>query len=58
MENTSVAASMVAGVRRVFALTEATIALDAVLPDDPFSATPRNVATLDEYWCFVALVKP
>jgi predicted component of viral defense system (DUF524 family) len=41
----------------VFALTEATIALDAVLPDDPFSATQRNVATLYEYWCFVALVK-
>ena len=42
---------------RVFALTEATIALDAVLPDDPFSATQRNVATLYEYWCFVALVR-
>lgn len=44
-------------VLRVFALAEATIALDAVLPDDPFSATQRNVATLYEYWCFVALVK-
>lgn len=42
---------------RVFALAEATIALDAELPDDAFSATQRNVATLYEYWCFVAMVR-
>lgn len=42
-------------VLRVFALAEASMALEAVLPDDPFSATQRNVATLYEYWCFVAL---
>lgn len=40
---------------RVYALAEASIALHAVLPDDPFSATQRNVARLYEYWCFVAL---
>lgn len=42
---------------RVFALAEATIVLDAELPDDAFSATQRNVATLYEYWCFVAMVR-
>ena len=42
-------------VLRMFALAEASMALVAVLPDDPFSATQRNVATLYEYWCFIAL---
>lgn len=40
---------------RVYALAEASIALHAILPDDPFSATQKNVARLYEYWCFVAL---
>ena len=44
-------------VLRAFALTEASLALEAVLPDDMFSATQRNVATLYEYWCFVALAE-
>jgi predicted component of viral defense system (DUF524 family) len=44
-------------VLRVFALAEATIALEAELPDDAFSATQRNVATLYEYWCFVTMVR-
>ena len=30
---------------------------EAVLPDDPFSATQRNVATLYEYWCFFVLAE-
>jgi hypothetical protein len=42
-------------VLRTFALAEASMALEAVLPDDPFSATQRNVAALYEYWCFIAL---
>jgi hypothetical protein len=42
---------------RVFTLAETTMALDADLPDDAFSATQRNVATLYEYWCFIALAK-
>ena len=44
-------------VLRTYSLAEASIALDAVLPDDPFSATQRNVATLYEYWCFVAMMR-
>jgi hypothetical protein len=43
-------------VLRVYALAEASIALDAVLPDDAFAATQRNVAALYEYWCFISLV--
>ena len=43
-------------VLRAYALAEASMALDTVLPDDPFSATQRNVATLYEYWCFIMLV--
>jgi hypothetical protein len=41
---------------RVFALAQASIGLDAELPDDTFSATQRNVATLYEYWCFLVLL--
>lgn len=41
---------------RVFALAQASIALDAKLPDDAFSATKQNVATLYEYWCFLVLL--
>lgn len=43
-------------VLRTYALADASIALDAVLPDDAFAATQRNVATLYEYWCFLVLV--
>lgn len=43
-------------VLRTYAMADASIALDAVMPDDAFAATQRNVATLYEYWCFLALV--
>lgn len=43
-------------VLRVFALTQATITLQATLPDDAFSVTQRNVATLYEYWCFLEVL--
>jgi hypothetical protein len=43
-------------VLRVYALAQASIALDAELPDDAFSATQRNIATLYEYWCFLVLL--
>lgn len=41
-------------VTRTFAIARATIslALSVELPDDAFSATQRNVATLYEYWCY------
>lgn len=43
-------------VLRTYAMADASIALDAVMPDDAFAATQRNVATLYEYWCFLVLV--
>jgi predicted component of viral defense system (DUF524 family) len=43
-------------VLKTYAMADASIALDAVMPDDAFAATQRNVATLYEYWCFLALV--
>jgi len=44
-------------VLRTFALAEASMALDARLDDDIFSATQRNIATLYEYWTFLVLVR-
>ncbi|KLR61492.1 protein of unknown function (DUF2357)/Protein of unknown function (DUF524) [Actinobacteria bacterium IMCC26207] len=41
---------------RTFALSEASMSLDANLEDDMFSATQRNIATLYEYWTFLMLV--
>lgn len=43
-------------VLRTFALAEASLALDADVDDDLYSATQRNIATLYEYWCFLVLV--
>lgn len=42
-------------VLRTYALAEASIGLTAVLPDDMFAATQRNIAALYEYWCCLAL---
>ncbi len=44
-------------VLRAFALTEASIALEAVFRTTRSAPTQRNVATLYEYWCFIALAE-